>query len=252
MAPCGQFGIQFSMPSKSYPIGPRIARQTLTGQAVHLIRADILDGRLALGNRLVETDVAERHQISRTVVREALRILEAEGLVVSDPFRGCSVLEPSETEVEEMFLLRLSLEQVAAATAAYRIKSAQKQMLRDVAKLPPGPTPSYAELLEWDVRIHRTIWQIAGQMKMADQLERVVLPFMRMTFQPEPGFVEAQIANESSADPGGHRLLVEATCSQDPEAARRAMLTHLLTTRTLSGDIQSLIAAVFGVRPPVR
>src|SRR5690349_4953493 len=78
--------------------------------AADLIREAILDGELPAGARLKEDELAERLDVSRTPVREALRRLEAEGLVVHEPKRGAAVRSYTPEELDDMYRLRALLE----------------------------------------------------------------------------------------------------------------------------------------------
>src|SRR5205085_11874808 len=80
------------------------ARAINSGQlAVELIREAILDGELTAGERLKEDDLARRLDVSRTPIREALRRLEAEGLVVVEPHRGATVRAYETTEPDDLY-----------------------------------------------------------------------------------------------------------------------------------------------------
>src|SRR3954467_6094650 len=85
----------------------RSARAVNSGQlAVDLIREAILDGELVAGERLKEDDLARRLDVSRTPVREALRRLQAEGLVVVEPQRGATVRAYETRELEDRYSRR--------------------------------------------------------------------------------------------------------------------------------------------------
>ena len=88
--------------------------------AYDLIRTAIVEQRYAPGQRLVEQRIAEEFGLSRTPVREALRRLEAEGLVVAERNRGATVRPMSPTEVVDLYGLRIRLESYAAELAAQR------------------------------------------------------------------------------------------------------------------------------------
>jgi GntR family transcriptional regulator, trigonelline degradation regulator len=92
---------------------PRLAAP-LRQQAVERLRAAVISGRLAPGQRLVERELIELMQVSRTVVREALRQLEAEGLVAMVPHKGPVVRELTEKEARELYRIRAVLEALAA------------------------------------------------------------------------------------------------------------------------------------------
>src|SRR5688572_29757998 len=101
----------------------RVTREPLTEQAKRILRSAILNGQFNPGARLVETALAERYGITRHVMRAELQALEGEGLVANDPFRGRSVISPGRRDYESIYLIRVSLESLAAGLAAYRITS---------------------------------------------------------------------------------------------------------------------------------
>ena len=84
------------------------------------MRAAIVENRYPPGQRLVEQRIAEELGLSRTPVREALRMLEAEGLVVSERNRGAMVRPLSSTEVDDLYGLRIRLESYAVEVATER------------------------------------------------------------------------------------------------------------------------------------
>lgn len=90
---------------------PRIGQDSRRHQVIQALREMIIGGRLQPGDRLVETDISEQMGVSRGPVREALRQLEQEGLVVSYPYRGTEVLGISQEEIEQVLIpIRLTLE----------------------------------------------------------------------------------------------------------------------------------------------
>ena len=101
---------------------PPISRNA-SAAASEIIREAIIDGRLAPGQRLKEEELARELGISRTPVREALVILEGEGLVESVPKRGASVRAYAADDLDDMYQLRALLEGYAARRAATRISA---------------------------------------------------------------------------------------------------------------------------------
>src|SRR5690242_8375549 len=77
-----------------------------TGMVAALIRELIITGELTTGEQLRQRDLAQRFQVSQTPVREALRRLESEGLVIGDNHRGFMVVEADEGSTEENFQIR--------------------------------------------------------------------------------------------------------------------------------------------------
>ncbi|WP_221584944.1 GntR family transcriptional regulator [Microbacterium sp. G2-8] len=92
----------------------------LPARIAHHLREQIITGEIAMGARLNERDIAERLQVSRIPVREALPILEAEGFAVSRPRRGSIVHTFTLADAREVFDLRRQLEPLAAGFAADR------------------------------------------------------------------------------------------------------------------------------------
>ena len=87
--------------------------KTLRTGVVEMLREAITNGSFLPGTHLKENELAERMSVSRSPVREALRQLEQEGLILSIPNQGCYVKTYNETEIEEIFALRGALENLA-------------------------------------------------------------------------------------------------------------------------------------------
>lgn len=100
---------------------PRTAHQNVTDQ----LRQAILDGQLQTGTHLVQSELAAGLEVSVTPVREALRELESQGLVDSDPFRGSTVHQVSLAELEEINELRRLLIPTAARERATTVTEAE-------------------------------------------------------------------------------------------------------------------------------
>ena len=90
-----------------------LERTGLTGAAVNELREAILEGRLVQGERLSEVNLSTTLGVSRAPVREALLHLEQEGLVVSLPYKGASVVTLSPQDFLELSTLRTALERLA-------------------------------------------------------------------------------------------------------------------------------------------
>ena len=93
-----------------------------TDMVAALIREQIITGELAAGEQLRQRDLAQRFQVSQTPVREAMRRLESEGLVIGDTHRGFTVVEPDDGPIEENFQIRAALESLGASLAARKIE----------------------------------------------------------------------------------------------------------------------------------
>ena len=116
------------MPAKA--TSRRISRKPLYAEVVEGIREMIIGGRLTPGARLVESELCEMFGISRTPFREALKLLESEGLVVLKPNRGATVSVMTEQEITDLFELVASLERSAVELAVQRMDDKALAKLR--------------------------------------------------------------------------------------------------------------------------
>ncbi|HEV2934704.1 MAG TPA: GntR family transcriptional regulator [Streptosporangiaceae bacterium] len=126
-----------------------------------LIRELVITGGLAAGEQLRQRDLAHRFGVSQTPVREAMRRLESEGLLVCDTHRGFTVTAPDEGRVEENFRIRAALESLGASLAARKTDAAGLARLRDLndqMRALPDDDPSYAEL---NREFHFTVYEYA-------------------------------------------------------------------------------------------
>ena len=103
-----------------------------TDMVAALIREQIITGELAAGEQLRQRDLAQRFQVSQTPVREAMRRLESEGLVIGDTHRGFTVVEPDDGPIEENFQIRAALESLGASLAARKIDAAGLARLKEL------------------------------------------------------------------------------------------------------------------------
>lgn len=95
------------------------------------LRTDIIYGRIAGGTPLVEDELAELYNVSRTPIREAMKRLEKDGLVICYPYRGSFVKEFTEKDVEEIFTIRKALEGICCRVAAEVITEENIRVLEE-------------------------------------------------------------------------------------------------------------------------
>jgi DNA-binding GntR family transcriptional regulator len=130
------------------------------------LREAILVGRYADGDRLIEDRIARELETSRGPVREALRELEHEGLVVSYPYRGAVVLGVSDEEVDEVLIpIRLTLEKFSFTKAQERMT---EQDFAELAKQvwlmgEAGRDGDLLRSVEADIRFHEVVLSCSGQ-----------------------------------------------------------------------------------------
>ncbi len=188
---------------------------------VEELRKAILTGTFQPGQRLLETELAEQFQISATPVREAMRELETEGLVSSEPHRGVRVAEANIDETREFYLIRIAMEELAMGLAMDHVDEIPMAevhaMVQDMAIL--LDEERWAELRAVHRRFHDVLYQAAHAPNLQYLLNRiwVRLPWDRI--QSIPGRAPLVLQE--------HREIAAAVVAKDKARATRAVRTHL-------------------------
>ena len=110
---------------KPLKLAPLVAK-TLVDQVVDAIVEATAKGVLLPGNRVVEAEVARSLNVSRVPVREALRLLESQGIVVNEPYRGMRLMDVNIDRLEKILKVRLALENLAGREIMTRLKDDPK------------------------------------------------------------------------------------------------------------------------------
>ena len=195
--------------------------------ATELIRSAIVEGRLEPGQRLKEDELARELGISRTPVREALLVLQTEGLIDSAPNRGASVRAYELADLEDLYLLRALLESFAARLAATRITDDEVAELRASCErfVPLRASDDVTELVRENVRFHDVILAAARSDRLAQMVRSVVqLPLVYRSYvwySPEQKLISEHY----------HRQLTAALAAHDAERAELVMKEHVLEAR---------------------
>jgi DNA-binding GntR family transcriptional regulator len=195
--------------------------------AVDLIREAILEGRIGPGERLKEETIARDLGLSRTPVREALLLLQGEGLVESSPNRGATVRAYGADEIDEMYQLRAVLEGYAARRAAVRIQTDDLIRLeasneRFAALCEDGET---VDLMRENLVFHTTVLDAAQSMRLADMVRTVIeIPLVyRSFFWYSPEQREMSLRH--------HTQLVRALAAHDEERSEMIWKEHVFEAR---------------------
>ena len=201
--------------------GPRYVSKT--DMVAALIREQIITGELAAGEQLRQRDLAQRFQVSQTPVREAMRRLESEGLVIGDTHRGFTVVEPDDGPVEENFQIRAALESLGASLAARKIDAAGlarleelNNQMRALGDADHGEgDPRYAVL---NREFHFTVYEYARS--------PLLLTLMRLLWASLHGGPKAARTHAESARQ--HDVIVAALRAADPAAAAAGTYQHIM------------------------
>jgi DNA-binding GntR family transcriptional regulator len=197
----------------------------------HDLLEEILQGDLEPGEILVESALGSRFGVSRTPIREALRMLEQDG-VLERVNRGMRVRPTSAEEVLEIYGVRGTLEAEAARQAAVRRTDYDLATLDRIAEAMAGAqeaTPQ--EMAAINRSFHRAIWQAAKNRTLSDLLDRLAVHLRRYpaTTYTRPGRWEDAL-NE-------HRALLEAIRDGDPVKAGDIAERHISSARNVRLDM---------------
>jgi DNA-binding GntR family transcriptional regulator len=193
----------------------------LRDQVLAAIRKGIISGDYPPGERLTEDRLAEDFGVSRNPVREALRVVEAEGFVVILPRRGAVVASPSSATIHDIFAVRERLEPLAARLAAQRATPADVVTLRAVLEQARLATEEQdlRRVAELNSALHLQILEISGNPWLASIAKALYL-HVQWVFQ-----LTAKTRAPHSWDE--HIKLVDAIESGDGDRAEVVALSHV-------------------------
>jgi DNA-binding GntR family transcriptional regulator len=211
----------------------RATNQANGDLAYEQIRQAIVEGRYRPGQRLVEQRIGEEFSLSRTPVREALRRLEAEGLLTSERNRGARVRMVTPDDIVDLYELRARLESLAAELAAERADEDETARLSDAvaafeASIPHGrlhEVDAIRALSQANQEFHAVVKSAAHHDRLEQMLARTVdIPLVFEAFrQFEAGEFERSAVF--------HGLIRDAIAAREPQRAGRLMTEHILQGR---------------------
>lgn len=225
------------------PLSPRSLQrnQSLQEQAYQALRTAILSGELTPGQRLVETHLAQKLQVSRTPIREAIRQLQHEDLITVDPNNVLRVATISMTDAVQLYDCRIALEQLSVAGAC---QNATKSQLKDLELMvdqaeklvnsKPSQLTSF-RLLDLDYRFHRQLAESSGNPWLVSLLDQVFDKMQLLRIQTTKHNLNVlEIRTE-------HRRIYEPIQERNSEAAIQAMKAHLIASKErVAREVQQL------------
>lgn len=217
-------------------------RQSRARELYDVLRDAILAGSVQAGERLVEESIAALASVSRTPVREAIRRLEADGLV-EDSGSGPVAVSVKSDALAEMCVVREALEALASRLAALGRTEIDLLTLEDLAarwRTAIEGDGSETELVRLNHAFHETMWQASGNRYLVEQL-RLLRGRIELSGRTTLGSPER--AAEAMAE---HSALIEAVAARDADTAeelarihfRRAMAIRLASLRSESLEIR--------------
>jgi DNA-binding GntR family transcriptional regulator len=199
------------------------------------LREAIIGGLLRPSERLMEIQLAEEMGVSRTPVREAIRKLELEGLVVMIPRKGAYVAGMSTKDIADVFEIRGALEGLAAELASERATDDDlERMERYLVKISEEiDTGDLSKVVETDTDFHTLIYEASRNARLSQIINnlREQIQRFRTTSLSYPGRMKKALEE--------HRKIVEAISSRDGELARKLAQEHIeMAENTMMGMIQ--------------
>jgi DNA-binding GntR family transcriptional regulator len=197
-----------------------LAPRALYQEVAELLRQRIFSRELEPGSWIDEMKIAEEYGISRTPLREALKVLAAEGLVTMKVRRGAYVTEVSETDLADVYHLLALLESDAAGVVAERATDSEIKELQQLHKELEAAKGNREKFFALNERFHMRLLAIAGN-RWRDQMVadlRKVMKLNRHNSLLKSGRVEDSMLE--------HRALMDALTRRDAKAAVKRMQEH--------------------------
>lgn len=196
---------------------------SLRNKVFKYIKSQILNGKYKTGETLIESKLAEELGVSRTPIREAIQLLEIEGLVQTLPNKGTEVLGISTEDVRDIYTIRCLVEGLAARWATERMSPAQKKELQKTLDLMEfyAAKDEMSELTELDNQFHQQIYEASGS-KMLKLTLGNLHQFVQLARQ-ESLMVPHRIEDTLHE----HRAILAAFLEGNPEKAEKAMADHV-------------------------
>jgi DNA-binding GntR family transcriptional regulator len=200
-----------------------IKKKTLHEEIANNLREMIMSGELMEGDKIKENELCDLMGISKTPLREALRVLSSEGLIRLVPNRGSYVTTPTFEEIKEMFDVMCALEGVCARTAAEKMSDHDFSKLEKLhQKLEKNfKHKDQKEYIQQNNLYHTFVQELAGNKTMNQIVNGLRQKILLYRFQSLnlPGRFEQSIQE--------HRNLLAAFRDNDPEKAEMLMKSHL-------------------------
>lgn len=186
------------------------------------LRSAIVRGELRPNERLVEADLADWLEVSRTPVRECLQRLATERLVANRR-RGWIVLDHSIEDIREIYGVRAALEGYAAQLAARQASADQVERIMALASIDPATyaDPPRRGFVEYNQQFHDTVVEACGNSRLAEAIRRSREYYFN--YRIAAVYTLAEVAEAI----GGHRAIGLAIQRREPDAAERLARAHV-------------------------
>lgn len=204
-----------------------VRRANLREQVVTAMRDAIIRGQLVPGQKVAEEDIAQELGISRTPVREAIRLLEMQGLVEVESKIGTFVASPDLDDVRDSLSVRIALESLAAQQTMERLGPGPwVQLIKDLHDMTAQMriTTDAVQAVELDIAFHTALVSAAANRYLVRTWDMVGVPFL--IWGPERGLYAGRPAPVGRDLAERHEQLIQALESRDPSRSNFAIQQH--------------------------
>ena len=208
----------------AFGTSPDVRFRTKQEYVYQSLRGAIMRGELAPGQRLVIDEIARQLQVSAIPIREALQLLQSEGLVQGAPHVGATVAPISEDEVHEVFAIMEGLETVGVREAARRLDDAGTALLSGVVAEMDAAVAErdYEHWAALNGDLHRAINDIARMPLLREMTDRVLARWERLRRHYFQGVLVPRVVRAQEE----HHTLLAALVRRDPDGAEQIVRGH--------------------------
>ncbi len=200
-----------------------IVRETLGELVAEQLRRSIWNREIEFGERLIESEVSEKFDVSRNTIRDALKILEHEEMIIIKPRKGTYVSQFSKQDWQEIIELRSIVESFAFVRALPSLDEIHFTYLRSILNRMEGITESgnWNDLFDLDMEFHSYVVKLSGNsriIKLYDSIQvqiRTFLLYLDKYYSNRQSFYEEQ------------KDLFDALLTKDPEVVDKKIRTHI-------------------------
>jgi len=215
----------------------KIKPRSIENEIISRLRAAIVSGQFPPGTHLNESEIAKQMEVSRIPIREAIKKLEQEGLVVRLPNKGVDVISFTDQDVRETFSLRARLESMAFEWAIPNITNEDMAQLRALVKEQETTIAErrYDDLARLDMRFHELICLKAGHsrlLKIWYELHAQGQMLLNLRFRQMADYTPKTVTED-------HLKILDAIERGDIDSAVR--LTNTISERVINECIETLV-----------
>jgi DNA-binding GntR family transcriptional regulator len=208
---------------------------TTVSDSVYLrIKNAIIIGELKAGEHLVQEEFTKDLGVSRTPVRDAFRRLESEGLIINKPYYGATVFRPSKEQVQEIYEIRILIEQYCASRTSKVATDAELKSIKSVNDKMTKVAPSSKEYMQLDFQFHKLIGELSGCTKSTLEILEGLLN-KSSSFKS----IYYSMVGGSQETINMHQKIIDSLFKRDEEGVKKAIADHLyhVLDRVISSNI---------------